>query len=276
VKRAFFTALFLLFVSLIHAEIIYNIPYVIRGNRMLYLDLYLPNQRLAPCVILIRGGGWRHGDKEQLAYVGIQMMYQGFAAASIEYRTSDEAIYPAAKDDVVAAVEWLAHYGLNYGIDGNALTLFGVSAGAHLASLVGTNDFSAVKVKAVISISGIYDFTTDEPGIGAWKVEAFLGGPHWLIPAKWKDASTIYHVSADSAPMMLFHGVSDLTVPPQQAIDFLNELNSWGIPSRLYLYSLCGHGVPIAEWLSGAIEFLRKYARASGNIYENPELLEKK
>jgi acetyl esterase/lipase len=105
-------------------------------GRTLKLDLYLPRDRPSqpiPGIIVIRGGGWLTGDKEGFAFIASRLAESGFAAASIEYRTSQEAPFPAAVDDVKAATRWMRANAKTYGINDKALGAIGGSAGAHLA-----------------------------------------------------------------------------------------------------------------------------------------------
>ena len=94
-------------------QIVRDIVYAEYGERRLKLDVYLPQESRqvggAPGLLVVRGGSWRSGDKEDYGYIAGQLAKEGFVAASIEYRTSAEAKFPAAVHDVKAAVRWMRH-----------------------------------------------------------------------------------------------------------------------------------------------------------------------
>ncbi len=124
-------------------RVVRDIPYATYDTRELRLDLYLPpgsdDRRAMPGVIVVRGGGWRSGDKDAFAFIAGQLAKEGFVAASIEYRTSSEAKFPAAVHDVKAAVRWMRARAATYGIDPNAIGAIGGSAGGHLVALLATS-----------------------------------------------------------------------------------------------------------------------------------------
>lgn len=124
-------------------RVVPDLVYAQYGKRQLKLDLYLPSQsdrsRAIPGVIVVRGGGWQAGDKEAFGFVAGQLAKEGFAAASVEYRTSVEAKFPGAVHDVKAAVRWMRASASVYGIDPSAIGAMGGSAGAHLVAMLATS-----------------------------------------------------------------------------------------------------------------------------------------
>lgn len=118
-----------------------DLSYVNDGNAKHKLDLYVPNNTTSPVplIIWIHGGAWRSGDK-QLAPNSFPLRYarNGYAVASINYRLSDEAIFPAQIYDCKAAVRWLRANASAYNLDVTRIGAWGLSAGGHLASLLGT------------------------------------------------------------------------------------------------------------------------------------------
>ena len=91
----------------------------------------------------MRGGGWQHGDSKGFAFIAAALAQAGFAAACIQYRTSQEAPFPAAVHDAKAAVRWLRANAGAYRIDPDAIGAIGGSAGAHLAAMLATSDAAA-------------------------------------------------------------------------------------------------------------------------------------
>ncbi len=120
-----------------------NLSYVDDGNVSHKLDLYVPNGAASPVplIVWIHGGGWQSGDK-QLGQNSHPLRYarMGYAVASINYRLSDEAIFPAQIYDCKAAVRWLRATAARYNLDPTRFGAWGQSAGAHLASLLGTSN----------------------------------------------------------------------------------------------------------------------------------------
>src|SRR4029078_13530155 len=123
------------------AQIVHNVVYAEYGQGRLMLHLYLPPNRPAiarPGVIAVRGGAWQEGDKEFFGYIAGQIAREGFVAASIQYRTAKEAKFPAAVQDVKAAVRWMRAHAAEYGVNPDALRAIGGSAGAHLVAMLAT------------------------------------------------------------------------------------------------------------------------------------------
>ena len=121
-------------------EVTEDLTYARYGDRVLMLDLYRPvlqSSALLPAIVVIRGGSWRRGDKKRFGPMAAALAERGLAAVSIEYRTSDEATFPAAVHDTKAAVRWLRRNADRYGLDANAIGAIGGSAGGHLALYLG-------------------------------------------------------------------------------------------------------------------------------------------
>jgi len=119
-----------------------DVVYARYGERRLSLDLYLPPESSrrgrVPGVIVVRGGGWQSGDKETFGFLAAHLADEGFAAASIEYRTSQEATFPAAVQDAKAAVRWMRAHASSYGIDPDEIGAIGASAGGLLVTMLAT------------------------------------------------------------------------------------------------------------------------------------------
>ncbi len=201
-----------------------NITYVQYGNRALQLDLYLPHsttQKLKPGIVFVHCGGWKQGYRENFTPMAIKMAEQGYAAATISYRLSPEAKYPAAIYDVKEAVRWMRSHAKKYGIDENHIAIAGGSAGGQIASLVGvtnedekfdprtrTSKISST-VQAIINIDGLSDFTSvtalkyeDYPTKNPSAAGAWFGGRYSEKTEIWEEASPINHVSKKSPPIL--------------------------------------------------------------------------
>ncbi len=225
--------------------------YAMVGGVVLSLDLWLPPdpEGLYPGVIFIHGGGWSGGGPGQLCGHAGDLAKRGFVAASIRYRLSGEAPYPAALDDCQAAVRWLRRYGDQCHLDGRRLAVVGSSSGGHLAALLGTRDTRdettadsySSRVDTIVSVHGIYDF----PTMGSYlrdHVTDFLGGHLEDIPEVWAEASPSAYVDGDAASMFIVHDPDDKTVPYGQSADFVALLEAAGRPADFVSTKGSGHG----------------------------------
>ena len=198
-------------------RVLRGLTYVRRGDHAMQLDLYLPGahgegrERASPLVVLVHGGGWRSGTRENMAPLAARLAARGFAAATVDYRLSGEAQYPAAIDDVRQAIRWLRAAALQYGLDDKRIAIAGGSAGGQIAALVGMangGDASSA-VQAAVNIDGLSDFTSeearkheDDPAKNPSAAGAWLGGRYAEQEARWRDASPLTHAGASSAPIM--------------------------------------------------------------------------
>lgn len=250
-----------------------DIVYADDGMEEHKLDLYMPGTDTDkgagpfPTVVFVHGGGWAGGDKADLNNEEIQinqlrdtLLGHGYAIASVNYRLMPKGTFPEPMQDVAAAVRYLKSHAGQYGLDVDRFVMLGDSAGGHLATMVGmTSDKpdlqgsigvtdTDTKVKAIVGYYGIYDLTTRtedqqqgpcqraKPGaesshgrlIGA-DPDSPQGEP---IAAK---ASPITYVSANTPPVLLFHGRQDCTTPPAQAERFEAALKAAGVPTELTL-----------------------------------------
>lgn len=258
-----------------------NITYVQYGNRALQLDLYLPktaHKKLAPGIVFVHCGGWKHGYRENFTPMAIRMAEQGYAAATISYRLSPEAQYPAAIYDVKAAVRWMRAHAKQYGIDAQHIAIAGGSAGGQIASLVGVTNgeekfdpqmkVSKVSsaVQAIINVDGLSDFTSatalkyeDDPTKTPSAAGAWFGGRYSEKAELWAEASPINHVSK-STPPILFIGSAQtrFSVGRDEMIEKLKPL---GVYTKVVLLPNTPHSFWMFDpWLTptvnAAVEFL--------------------
>lgn len=273
------------------------------GFRPLRLDLYEPPQGRPgphPLVVLIHGGGWssghtRHsGAFEDWPAVLASLAARGYVVASVEYRLSGEAKFPAAIQDVKSAIRWLRARSKAYGIDKNKALVWGGSAGGQLAALAATScgakalepsepppgnspvgprpeDSESDCVQGLIAWYGIFDFATLAPqsgrktgqvGTASSPPSRFLGCGLSSCPAQvLQSASAAHYASRTSPPTLLIHGVEDHSVPVQQSRDFNALLRSKGVPVELVEIPGVDHSFigPTAEATRAAsLQALRK------------------
>jgi acetyl esterase/lipase len=208
------------------------------GARPLELDLYLPAAGPSPVVVFLHGGGWRVGSRHTAgpAYRGAdpspfeQVAQAGIAVASVDYRLSGEAVWPAQLHDAKAAVRWLRSRADEVGIDPDRIAAWGESAGGHLAELLGlTRDDASLEgdvgvtgpssevsaVAAWYAPSDIAAVATDiggDPAAPDSREAQLLGAPVSSVPDVAAQASPITHVSPAAPPVLLLHGRADRLV----------------------------------------------------------------
>ena len=200
-----------------------DLLYANDANGELRLDLYLPDTPAAnpvPVVLMIRGGGFRSTDKDAFAPLAGAMADRGIAAASIEYRSSSQALFPGATEDSKAAVRWLRANADAYGLDAGAISLMGGSAGGYLVAyhgvtegltevegMRGNAEFSSA-VQAVVALAPESGPST----LSAWT--EYLGETDGRDEQKRQFASALSHVAQDGEPpLLLMHGSADSVVP---------------------------------------------------------------
>jgi acetyl esterase/lipase len=179
--------------------------YVQYGTRCLKLDMYLPAGRKMPVVVLVHGGGWRSGFRSEFAPMAVRLAQRGYAAVTVSYRLSGEARYPAAVEDVKAAVRWLRDNAERYQLDPARITLAGGSAGGQIAALAGVTG----EVQAIVNIDGLSDFTSelalkyeDDPKKNPSAAGAWFGGRYAEKAEAWREASPIQYVKAGMPPIL--------------------------------------------------------------------------
>lgn len=207
----------------------------------------MPTPEKMPVIINIHGGGWYTGSRG--IERGLLMPLQGFFYASIEYRLSGQAPFPAQIHDVKAAIRWVRAHADEYNLDPDRIGLYGGSAGGHLSSLAGCTadlpelegecgwpDYST-QVQAVAAANPPTDLTVPEsdwPWLYAEStITQFFGAPITKQQELAKLASPMTHVSADAPPHLLLHGTEDDIVPFEQARMLHNALIQVGVESSL-------------------------------------------
>lgn len=228
--------------------------------RDLKMDLIIPKHREghAPCpaIVWVCGGAYRVVDHSVWIPEMLYFARKGYVVASIEYRTSNEAEFPAALIDCKAAVRYLKVHAKELCVDPERIFIMGESAGGTMASLVGVT--GAIKefeqgdnlnvdstVKAVVDFYGGVDLIhvppNEGPGVPPWVMEDFLGRNYTVETAA--AASAITYVNENTPPFMILHGMSDPLVSPEQSKKFYDILKQQGIDAELYMFEGAGHGV---------------------------------
>ena len=237
-----------------------DLAYVPDGHDQQRLDLYLPEASAGPRPILvwIHGGGWYIGDKIQTGPL-LPLVDEGYAVASINYRLSQDALFPAQIQDCRAAVRWLRANAATYNLDPVRVGVGGDSAGGHLAALLGTaasetafdgvgdHADQPVDVRAVLDWYGPTDFTRmgghhDDPDSPEARL---LGGPVQDNKDRSALASPLTYISPDAAPFLIFHGDRDTTVSINQSHYLVEALQQAGVEVTFRPIAGAGHGGPV-------------------------------
>jgi acetyl esterase/lipase len=167
------------------------------------------------------------------------MVRAGFAVAAIDYRLSGEAPYPAAVDDVRAAVAAVAEVLAPHEVAAGQVFLWGDSAGGHLALLAALTGSAVAGVVAWFPVTDLA--AMPDPVDPRTREALFLGAPATEVPDLAREASPIHHVRADAPPMLIMHGDSDTMVPTAQSVDFAAALTAAGGSARLLLVPGASH-----------------------------------
>jgi acetyl esterase/lipase len=212
-----------------------DIVYATAADRKLVLDIYLPQGNTNPyLVVWIHGGAWHSGSKESPPLSFVQ---SGYALASVDYRLSTEAKFPAPIHDIKASIRYLRANAADYGYNADKIIIAGSSAGGHLAALVGvTNNDKELEgdlgqftetssaVQAIIDYYGPANFTTilqqSTPhgvSVRGPAMALFLGQTVANAPELAKQASPALQVDTGDPPLLIFHGDQDIQVPINQS-----------------------------------------------------------
>jgi len=262
-----------------------DLSYVTDGHERQRLDLYLPKAgKDLPLIIWVHGGAWLAGSKANP--VPLPYLADGYAVASINYRLSQHAVFPAQIQDCKAAVRWLRANAAKYDLDPNHFAAWGASAGGHLVAMLGTTadvkEFEvgehlaqSSRVQAVVDFFGPTDLLQmDEHRVPNGQVHdipdspesKLVGGPIQENKDKVAKANPITFVTRDDPPFLIVHGDADPLVPHHQSELLEAALNKAGVPVTLYTVKGGGHGGfkdPKVQELTK--EFLAKHLKTSHN-----------
>jgi acetyl esterase/lipase len=202
-----------------------NLVYCQIAGRQLHIDAFTPSaqeKKPVPAVIIVHGGGWRSGNRNQHIPLAQHLAALGYACFTVEYRLSTEALYPAAVNDIKSAIRWMHANSRKFNIDTNKITILGFSAGGQLAALVGitsgTDKFDAdncskghsSSVQAVVDIDGTLTFVAPD----AWETQnaqTVNASAKWLGYKRteridvWTDASPLTYADNNKLPFLFLN-----------------------------------------------------------------------
>jgi acetyl esterase/lipase len=217
-----------------------DIPYIGNENPRQTLDITYPTVGEAPykTIVVIHGGGWKYGNKQAETLAPIfQAITQGYAVVSVNYRLSDEVVWPKPLHDVKAAIRHLRAKAADYNLDTKNIVVWGSSAGGHIAMMLGaTNNHPAFEnlsmgyenfssaVQGVVSWYGVADISrlTNLGSHPANDIMGFNVQENWT---KTTEANPINLVDSQFPPILLVHGTNDKVVPYMQSVNMQKVIN---------------------------------------------------
>jgi len=260
-----------------------SIVYARYGQREMQLDLWKPKtaSQPLPAIICIHGGGWYKGERSNMANLAQALAAKGFVAATISYRLSGEAKFPAAIQDCKAAVRFLRANASKFGINAKAIGVTGLSAGGHLAALLTTSggvkelegdgghaDTSSA-VQAGIAMGAQSDLESARIGELSGKPDdpfyrTFLGDSQAKVPQTYALASPRHHLDKSDPPLLFMTG--ELDDPSTHADDARSDLTKLTIPTGLEIipqapHAFLGQQKAFDVCVSACVEFFTKHLK---------------
>lgn len=263
-----------------------DIVFATVDSHELKLDLYLPEKtEHPPLVVFIHGGGWRNGSYKRCSTNWLTDY--GFAVASIGYRLSDKAKFPAQVHDCKVAIRWLRAHADEYGYNAERVGVAGTSAGGYLALMlgvtgdheklegdVGGNTDQSSRVQAVVDYFGPSDFVlrsqnqpvkTEGPDSPVYLLLGEAAGKNEKLA---RFASPAFHVSKDDAPLLIVHGENDKTVFLDQSERMVDEYRKAALDVTMFTVPDAGHGGKAhfaPEYREKVAAFLKKHLQPETN-----------
>lgn len=259
-----------------YGETLPNVTYCTHESSPQTMDVYFPEAGGPwPALVYIHGGAWMHGDKAEAGMFARLMAAQGYLVVSVNYRLHPAAQFPAMIQDVKCAIRSLRANAAQYNLDPNRLGAVGVSAGGHLAALLGTTDVStgwdvgeyldrSSRVQAVVAMAGVMDLSRNFPNADIEAMKRVGFGEYNVV-----EASPLSHVTPDDPPFLLIHGDRDELVPVEQSQLMHDRLVQENVPAQLVVVKNASHSFTapggmtptIGEINQRILDFLAAYLR---------------
>ncbi|HTG65384.1 MAG TPA: alpha/beta hydrolase [Flavobacterium sp.] len=251
-----------------------NITYCSYGKRKMKLDVFVDKniKKKQTAIIIIHGGGWRSGSREQHHPMAQKLASLGYVCFTPEYRLSTEALFPAAIYDVKAAIRWVRENANQYNVNPDKIVALGFSAGGEMAAFMGTtgnmplfegvvtNSNSKSQVNAVVDIDGTLSFVHPEGGEGD-DSKNISAGTYWFgyskkdNPKLWEAASPLSYVSASTPPTLFIN--SSVARMHAGRDDYRKVLDANGIYSEVHEFENSPHTFCLFNpWFDPTIQYI--------------------
>lgn len=240
-----------------------NLVYARIGERSLHADAFLPrtSSKPRPAILIIHGGGWRSGNRSQHIPLAQHLAAAGYASFTVEYRLSTEALYPAAVDDLRAALNWMKSNAERFHIDRKKIAVLGFSAGGELAAFIGAT--SADGVQAVIDIDGTLSFVHPDSGEGDDRKSTsaasyWLGYPKKDNPELWAAASPLTHAEQNRAAFLFLNSAVERMHAGRD--DFREILKKNGIYTEVHTFEGAPHSFCLFDpWFQPTVHYITSF-----------------
>jgi len=215
-----------------------SVRFATSGGTDLIVDVHQPvADGMHPAIVQVYGGAWQRGSPHDDGRFAGHLASLGYVVFSVDYRHAPQWKWPAQREDMRTALEWIRAHGGEYGADVSRLAMLGRSAGAHLA-LMAAYDAPVIPIRAVVSLYGPTDLEDGyrrPPRPDPFDVrrieEALLGGTPDQLPRQYREASPVTHVSRSSPPTLLIYGRRDHIVLPRYGALLHDRLRQAGVTS---------------------------------------------
>ena len=246
------------------AEVTRDVTFATVDGKALQLDLHRAETKTAVGLIVwVHGGAWRAGSRKDVDLAA--MTARGWTVASVDYRLSTVARFPAQIHDIKAAIRFLRAHAADYGYPANRFVIAGSSAGGHLAALVGVtngdrdlegNEGDALTassdVQAIVDLYGASNLTTilaqsTPHGLSVRQpaLDLLLGAQPEAVPELARQASPVFHVDRTDPPLLLLHGDQDPQMPINQAHELQGAYEKLGLKAQFIVLHGAAHGGPV-------------------------------
>lgn len=272
-----------------------DIPYVTEGHYRQKLDLYLPVGSLEgaplPLIVSVHGGGFYGGSKNSASPFREGFGLRGYAVASINYRYSTEALFPAQIEDAKASIRWLRAHAEEFNLDSDHIAVWGHSAGGRLVAMLaatgntkifdkGENLEFSSSVQAAVAYSGVFDLPAvveqvlaEKRAIKRLEPVSLLIGESAVDPKSFEllmAASPMTYITEEMAPILIAHGTEDETVPVEQSFLLYNKLKESGVSSHYMVIKGAKHTLkdyPKAITTPVVADFFERYLRENEGAF---------
>jgi acetyl esterase/lipase len=261
-------------------EIKKDVTYATVDQTDLQLDLYMPTgiNQPVPAIVVIHGGAWMTGNRQDMAFVAEQLAKHGFVSASISYRLAPKHRFPSQIEDAKAAVRYLRANAKELHIDPSQIGATGISAGGHLSMMLGAMDSGdgmegdggnldhPSKVQCVVNFIGPVNLPRETyTPLQMQILKAWLGADPMDKQDELKLASPYTYFNKGDAPLLCFFGTKDPLVTHDQALVVADALTQAEIPGRIEMLLGAGHGWRGAEMdrtLEATIDFFKQHLKS--------------